>query len=91
MMETPECQMLFFELSPEELTILAALLALSLYKSLSLDQTNVLGNFLAAVGTLMTAIVAEKQVLDAQNQPQIDVQKQIKELQDQMQKILNKE
>ena len=90
-MEITECQILFFELSPEELTILATLLALSFYKSLNLDQANVLGNFLAAVGTLMTAIVAEKQVLDAQNKPQVDVQKQIKELQEQMQKILNKE
>lgn len=60
MMETTECQMLFFELSPDELTILAALVALGFSKSLDLNQTNVLGNFLAAVGTLMTTIVAEK-------------------------------
>lgn len=91
MMETRECQMLFFELSPDELTILAALVALGLSKSLDLNQTNVLGNFLAAVGTLMTTIVAEKQALGVQNETQSDVQKQIKELQDQMQKILNKE
>jgi len=90
-METRECQMLFFELSPDELTILAALVALGLSKSLDLNQTNVLGNFLAAVGTLMTTIVAETQALDVQNETQSDVQKQIKELQDQMQKILNKE
>ncbi|MCC5467853.1 hypothetical protein [Pelosinus baikalensis] len=90
MMETTECQMLFFELSPDELTILAALVALGFSKSLDGNQTNVLGNFLAAVGTLMTMIVAQEQALVVQKEEtQSDVQKQIKELQGQMQKILN--
>lgn len=97
-MEITECQMLFFELSPEELTILAALAALGFSKSLDVNQTNVLGNFLAAVGTLMTTIVAQEQALDVQKKEtqvekkgtQPDVQKQIKELQEQMQKILDK-
>lgn len=96
-METTKCQMLFFELSSDELTILAALVALGFSKSLDVNQTNILGNFLAAVGTLMTTIVAKEQALDVpkdetqveKKETQPDVQKQIKELQEQMQKILN--
>lgn len=58
-----ENEMLFFELSTDELTILASLVALGFSKGLTAEQINVLGNFLAAVGTLMTTIVAQDQAL----------------------------
>ncbi|SDD66085.1 hypothetical protein [Sporomusa acidovorans] len=87
-----ENEMLFFELSTDELTILAVLVALGFSKGLNINQINVLGNFLAAVGTLMTMIVAQEQALTSlqQEKQADDVQNQIKELEQQIQQILNK-
>lgn len=89
-------EMLFFELSTDELTFLASLVALLLSRGLNADQINVLGNFIIAVGSLMTTIAAQEAALIAQNEKQQneknsdDVQKQIKELQEKIQQILEK-
>lgn len=88
--------MLFFELSSDELTILASLVTLGFSKGLTADQMNILGNFLAAVGTLMTTIAAKEQALTTieqkkqqeQEKQSDDTQQQIKELQEKIQQIL---
>lgn len=89
-----ENDILFFELSRDELTLLASLVALALSKRLDVDQINILGNFLAAVGTLMATIAAQEAVFiaqqeEAENENQAnDVLRQIKELQEKVQQIL---
>ena len=85
-------EMLFFELSTDELTFLASLIALILSRGLNADQINILGNFIVAVGSLMTTIAAQEAALIAQSEKNSndDVQKQIKELQEKVQQILEK-
>lgn len=51
-------------ISPEELALLANLIALELSKGKSADELNVLGNLLAAVGTIISTIAAQKQNLE---------------------------
>lgn len=85
----------FFELSPDELSTLASLVAIGISKGLNVQEISSLGNFITAVGTLMTTISAQIELLTVQKEEQQkevqtdDVQKQIKELKEQMQKILN--
>ncbi|MGO5074067.1 hypothetical protein ACTQ4K_08995 [Clostridium sporogenes] len=50
-------------ISPEELALLANLIALQLSKGKSVNELNVLGNLLAAVGTIISTIAAQKQNL----------------------------
>ncbi|EPY2278230.1 hypothetical protein ACXAT3_002986 [Clostridium sporogenes] len=50
-------------ISPEELALLANLIALELSKGKSVNELNVLGNLLAAVGTIISTIAAQKQNL----------------------------
>ncbi|GAE00973.1 hypothetical protein CBO05C_0663 [Clostridium botulinum B str. Osaka05] len=51
-------------ISPEELALLANLIALELSKGKSVNELNVLGNLLAAVGTIISTIAAQKQNLE---------------------------
>ncbi|MBW5457480.1 hypothetical protein GPJ60_08450 [Clostridium sporogenes] len=50
-------------ISPEELALLANLIALELSKGKNANELNVLGNVLAAVGTIISTISAQKQNL----------------------------
>lgn len=50
-------------ISPEELALLANLIALELSKGKNANELNVLGNLLAAVGTIISTISAQKQNL----------------------------
>jgi len=51
-------------ISPEELALLANLIALELSKGKNANELNVLGNLLAAVGTIISTIAAQKQNLE---------------------------
>lgn len=51
-------------ISPEELALLANLIALQLSKGKNINELNVLGNLVAAVGTILLTIAAQKQNLE---------------------------
>lgn len=74
--------------SPDNLVALALLLALSLAEEFDADELNVLGNWLVDIGGIMMTIAAQRQLLEAKNQP--DVQQQIKELQEQVNALQKK-
>ncbi|MCR1934654.1 hypothetical protein ACQX0N_10915 [Clostridium tepidum] len=48
-------------ISPEELSLLANLIALELSKGKSADELNVLGNLISAVGAIISTIASQKQ------------------------------
>ena len=50
--------------SPEELSILASAVAISLARDRTKDEINVLGNFTAAVGAILLTIAAQKESID---------------------------
>ncbi|APH15155.1 hypothetical protein B2H94_00345 [Clostridium sporogenes] len=51
-------------ISPEELALLANLIALELSRGKNANELNVLGNLVAAVGTILLTIAAQKQNLE---------------------------
>ncbi|ENK1244631.1 hypothetical protein ACFLKB_06130 [Clostridium sp. FAM 1755] len=51
-------------ISPEELSLLANLIALELSKGKSADELNVLGNLISAVGAIISTIASQKQNLE---------------------------
>jgi len=51
-------------ISPEELALLANLIALELSRGKNANELNVLGNLVAAVGTILLTISAQKQNLE---------------------------
>jgi hypothetical protein len=70
-------------MSPNELSLLANAVALAIAEDRTSDEINVLGNFFAAVGGLLSTIAAQQQSLEAmeEKQQQIqDLKKQIKKL-----------
>lgn len=50
-------------LSPEDLLLLSNTVAISLSKDKDANEINVLGNFLVGIGSLMTLIAAQQQLL----------------------------
>ncbi|MBU3102616.1 hypothetical protein [Clostridium gasigenes] len=50
-------------LSPEDLLLLSNAVAISLSKDKDANEINVLGNFLIGIGSLMTLISAQQQLL----------------------------
>lgn len=64
----------FRDLSPEELSILANIVAIGLTKNRTADEINVFGNLVTAIGSLLLTIAAQKQSLssleDQSNQTQ---------------------
>jgi len=69
--------------SAEQLSILANVLAIAISKDKSTDQLNVMGNFIVAVGGLILAMAAQRQICESKNDKlkQIqDLKKQLKEL-----------
>ncbi len=55
----------FNSLSPTELAILADAVAIALAEGKSSDEINVLGNFVSAVGAILSTIAAQDQSLRA--------------------------
>ncbi|WP_251861015.1 hypothetical protein [Clostridium sp. Marseille-Q2269] len=52
-------------ISPEQLSILANLIALELSKGRSINELSVLGNLLTAVGAIILTIEAQKENLES--------------------------
>ena len=76
-------------IGPDELAILATLLAVALSKGLSFEQINVIGNFLVAIGSIMLTIAAQGEALKAQSEPtEKDTQKQLQDMQEQLKELL---
>jgi len=90
---------IFQSISSDELATSATLIAVASSKVLNADDLNVLGNFIIAVGSIMTSIAAQEQVLQAQKETTKSdslelgrsVQKQIKDMQEQIQFLLQRE
>lgn len=55
----------FSSMTPEELSILANIIAIGLAKNKTADEINVLGNLITAVGALLLFIAAHEQSLTA--------------------------
>lgn len=53
------------DISPQELATLANIVAIALTEGRTADESNVLGNFTAAVGALILTIAAQQQSLEA--------------------------
>jgi hypothetical protein len=62
--------------SPEELSILASAVAISLARDRTKDEINVLGNFTAAVGAILLTIAAQKESIETLQ----DKKQQLKDL-----------
>lgn len=54
-------------LSPEDLVILTNAFAISFSKNKSVDEINVLGNFIVGIGCLMLTIAAQQQYIETKN------------------------
>ncbi|EJO5349014.1 hypothetical protein NRP93_003166 [Clostridium botulinum] len=50
-------------ISPEELSLLANLIAIELSKGRSVNELNVLGNLVSAIGSIISTIAAQEQNL----------------------------
>ncbi len=66
--------------SAEQLSFLANLLALSISEGKSAGQLNIIGNFISAVGGIVSTIAAQKEFCDSK----LDKIKQIRELKKQI-------
>lgn len=56
--------MLLSKICPNELAVLSSSVAILLSKDNSIDDNNVLGNFLIAVGSVILIIAAQQQVFN---------------------------
>lgn len=52
------------DLSPEDLLILTNAITISLSKDKSVDEINVLGNFIVGIGCLMLTIASQQQFIE---------------------------
>jgi cell shape-determining protein MreC len=76
--------------TPEELAVIATLLGIAPARTFSINELNVLGNFVTAVGCVMLAIAAQAQFLDSLKEKEnedTDIKKQIQELREQLKKL----
>lgn len=55
------------DLSPEDLIILTNAIAISLSKEKSVDEINVLGNFIVGIGCLMLTIASQQQYIESKS------------------------
>jgi hypothetical protein len=73
------------EKSGEQLALFSNFLAIAISKDKSSDQLNVLGNFISAVGAIVSAMASQRQICESKQDKlkQIgDLKKQIKALED---------
>lgn len=76
-------------IDPDELAILATAVAVALSKRLTLDQTNIYGNFIVAVGSIMLTMAAQEEALKTKDNDQdTDTKKQLQEMQKQLNQLL---
>lgn len=86
---------IFQSINSDELTATASLIAVASAKVLNAEELNVFGNFIIAVGGLMTSIASQEQALQVKKDATknetpamgYDVQKQIKEIQEQIKEL----
>ncbi|MCT4619919.1 MAG: hypothetical protein N4A62_11095 [Marinisporobacter sp.] len=62
--------MSFFNLPPEQFTLLSYLVALLLVQNLDANEQNALGNFIEAVGQAILTIAAQEQLQQSQSNQQ---------------------
>lgn len=85
MQSMPDCE----SLDADDLAILATVIAVVFSKTLTVDQTNVYGNFLVAIGSIMLTIAAQEQALKAQSNDQdTDTKNQLQQMQTQLNQFL---
>lgn len=75
----------FNSVTPNELAVLADLIAIALSEGKSANENNVLGNLLVAIGSIVLTIAAQQQNVNSleDKKKQIDdLQKQLKQLKD---------
>ncbi|WP_163195794.1 hypothetical protein [Clostridium thermarum] len=75
----------FYSLSGDQLVLLSSVVAIILAKGLNADQVNTLGNFITLVGTSLTTIAGQLQLVndDSQNGSQSkkeDTKNQVEDL-----------
>lgn len=73
----------------DELTLLAAAIAIISAKVLTIEQLNVYGNFIVAVGSLMLTIAAQEEAMKSQNKSiEADYDQQIRDIKNQLMQLL---
>ena len=78
-------------LDADELAILATVIAIVFAKKLTLDETNVYGNFLVTVGSLMLVIAAQEEARKAKPEDKdTETRKKLQEMQQQLDQLLAK-
>lgn len=78
-------------LDADELALLATVIAIVFAKKLTLDQTNVYGNFLVAVGGIMLVIAALEDARKAKDEDKdADTKRQLQKMQEQLDQLLAK-
>ena len=76
-------------LDADELALLATVIAIVFAKKLTLDQTNVYGNFLVAVGGIMLVIAALEDARKAKDEDKdADTRKKLQDMQQQLDQLL---
>lgn len=75
-------------LTTDELAIFATVVAVALSKSLTLEQTNIYGNFIVTVGSIMLMIAAQQEALTTKSNDQDpDTKRQLQEMQEQLRQL----
>ncbi|MBP2625945.1 MAG: hypothetical protein H6Q68_656 [Firmicutes bacterium] len=93
------CNVLLIDaIGPNQLAILSALIAIELSEGKTINEINVIGDFLIAIGSVMTTIAAQQQNQqegqqnqeqnpNAQEQQSSNMQAQIQQLQEQLEEL----
>ncbi|MDD4601098.1 hypothetical protein SDC9_04271 [bioreactor metagenome] len=75
----------FTEIPSDELAGLSLIIAIWVSKILTIEELNVFGNFIVAVGSIILTIAAQEEALKTKmEEPEEDIKKQIKELEKKM-------
>lgn len=80
---------LFFNLSPEEIVVLVAIFAIGVGRNLTEDELLVLGNFMVSAGVALLIIVTQRVLIRNQEQQSThtDVQSKIQNLEKEVQQL----
>lgn len=80
----------FFSQSPEQISILAAVLGIVISENLNLEEQNSLGNFIESVGQIILTFNAQQQLLESKKAQEEKIKQltcQVELLSNQMQQI----
>jgi len=86
------CNVLFIDkIEANQLAILSALIGIELSEDKTLNEINVMGNFLIDIGSIMVTIAAQRQnqqeAEEAEEAERPNVQEQIQQLQQQLEEL----